>query len=112
MKEPEVRELLAQVKPGTRLALTYRVDYPQDPFYLLGMEHAGIIHFENEMVKALINAVYTSQNWAHDENRTITIVATEKFDQQWFVDRCAWPLEKLEIVKDENEQFKYMRWLY
>lgn len=99
MKEQEVRDLLAEVTPGTTLRLVYKEGCTFDPYYLLPMERAGFIQFTSLGTEMTIMAIQESKDWGHPDTRTIEIITTKTFDLDLFVARASWPLESLEIVE-------------
>ena len=98
MERQEVERLVAKIKPGSKLKLTYKKDTGRATLYLIGMANAGIIKFEDEMEKAFAWAVGESGKWGNLNDRVVMVTTTKKFNSQWFIDRTHWPLEKLEIV--------------
>lgn len=64
--------------------------------YLLGFSMRGMIELGAD--ELVIRAIVASHDWDGDDNRTITVTLTDRFDEAEFASRFQHALEKIEAV--------------
>ena len=99
MKAVDVEQMISNVPVGTKLKLSFKPenDVSAEIYYLLGMARAGAVDISHSD-KLFLLAVAESKNWGASNDRSVVVTTTLTFDIEWFVDRMARPLEKLEIL--------------
>lgn len=98
MEEKDLRNFLGGIHcNGLRVKITFDKDCAFDVNYLIGMVEGGIVKV-SQSDYAILLAVSASKDWGSERNRTVELELTDKFNEDWFVDRLARPLDKIEIV--------------
>lgn len=91
-------QALNQASKGTRkIRITFKEEATICTDYLSEMSRRGSISLNNGVEKILM-AVAQTGSWEGIYNRTILVTLTDKFDQNWFVNRMHRALNKIEVV--------------
>lgn len=99
MRRAEITQAVRTAFDGSRkVRITFMQEAVIEVSYLLGMARSGIVQLNNGAEMTLM-AVSQSKDWGDDQNRTTTLILTDRFDENWFVERMYDALEKIEAVR-------------
>jgi hypothetical protein len=90
------------IKNGTRkLRITYRCDAIQGLYALRALVDAGMLTMSSGDSAVALSVIMT-RDWEHDENRSFTVLLTEKFQGETFVAPMALYLEKIAYARPKQ----------
>jgi len=96
LKEKDIRDFLIAWFAGMRVKITFREDSIDDVNYLIGMIDGKIIKVSRGDYATLL-AISSDKTWGSESNRTVELELAKTFNLDWFVDRMAYRLEKIEM---------------
>lgn len=72
--------------------------------YLLGMEEMGFVSL-SEITQMMLRSVLKYRDWVgFGNNRTMLVTLTDKFSEEWFMNRIHSALEKIEVVDNKKTE--------
>lgn len=93
-----IKQALQEAMKGSRkMRITFKPEATGYVGYLLVMDRVGIISLSNED-RMVMQGVAESSNWHYDRSRTVTVTIGNRFDENMFVGRMRYALEKIEVV--------------
>lgn len=81
-----------------KLRITYKRDAIQGLYALMALVNAGMLTMSSGDSAVALSVIMTS-DWEHDENRSFTVLLTEKFQDETFISPMALYLEKIAYAR-------------
>jgi len=97
--------VIQEALQGSReVLITFKRDAIGEISYFIGMVQEGIVEPKHPMDFITLMAVSQSGDWSHDSNRTLDIILTSSFEEEWFVSRMERALESIEVISSTSSQ--------
>ena len=102
MKQKIQTAVKEAIKNGTRkLLITYKRDAIQGLHALTALVNAGMLTMSSGDWAVALSVIMT-RDWEHDENRSFTVMLTEKFQDETFIAPMALYLEKIAYARPKQ----------
>jgi hypothetical protein len=98
MNHKKVIEALTTAQSGSKkVRIRFIREATDGAYYLLQMGRAGSVEMDG-FIPAILMAVVASRDWENDDNRTVEVTITDKFQPDKFRPVMADFIEAIEVV--------------
>lgn len=99
MEERIVEATRLALRGSRQVRITFKKEAAKEMSYFLGMLRAGCISVSTAD-KYILATVALCHSWAEDNDRTVVVTLASNFDEDRFVRRMMYAVEKIEVLSD------------
>lgn len=90
---------IKKYKAGTHIIITFKIDKPFTPFYLINLAKANTFTFADENMPQIILKIKNTSRWDILPDRIIEIITTKTFNPTLLSEDIFNSVDNIEVVK-------------